>query len=214
MSSLHLHQARRRSSFTLLAGSGSALWRRRPPANRETAHPVQHLGFAQKVQQDIEVSSVSPGKANEQRCCGSPFPGRFPPFADALQHIVGIGRALHRFQDLFEACWKGYPDGQDFALGHQRDDVIHRRERVDSAGAPRRPACPALRTAPSCRVRTGRPCQKPVRYLMSTLQALVSATPPAVLWRRPDQRFGFQHFMHRPAVQVAAQTGMMQKVQR
>ena len=96
---LQLHQARLAVFFYFFwhrvgqRVGGGAVHRR----IGETAHPIQ-LGFAQEVQQDIEVFFGFAGEANDKGAADHQLRADFPPFADALQHIVGVGRAFHRFQ--------------------------------------------------------------------------------------------------------------------
>ena len=98
---------------------------------------------------------------------------------------------------------------QDFALGHQRDDFIHMRVRVDIVQAH-----PGAQLA-QLFAQLGHPCAHRAALPEAGAVFDVHAVGAGVLRHHQqlfgaalDQRFGFfQHFMHRPAVQIAAQTG-------
>ena len=89
---------------------------------------------------------------------------------EALEHLLRARRPLHQLQDARARVLERHVEvGKDLALGHQRNDVVHVRIRIDVVQAhPDAELAERLAQIRHARLHRACRCQKPVRYFTST----------------------------------------------
>ena len=123
----------RRSSLDLAGtGSGSA-FAAAPSTGEYAKQPTRSsCGRLEKREQLANSASVSPGKADDERAADRDLGADRAPRADALELALARRRALHELQDARARVLERHVEvGQDPALGHQRDDLVDVRIRID-----------------------------------------------------------------------------------
>ena len=130
------------------------------------------------------------------------------PALDALERLVDRAGALHQLEDARAGVLERDVEvRQQLAVGHQRDDVVDVRIRIDVVQArPHAEFATGLRTAPSCA--SGTPCRasRARRTSRRRRRRRCPARSPAVrLHAAHRELLGFaQHLVDRARHQVAA----------
>ncbi len=126
---LEVHQARTALLAHLVRHRARQLVGRRTLDRRigEGADAVE-LGLFEEVQQQLEVFLGLAREAGDEGRADGELGADAAPLAHALEHVLGVGRALHGLEDARAGVLEGHVQvGQDLALGHQRDQVVHAR---------------------------------------------------------------------------------------
>src|SRR5271166_833420 len=97
----------------------------------ERADPVEP-GLGQPVQEKLKVILVLAGEADDKGRADGELRADGAPGPDALERLLLIARATHRFEDARRSVLKRRVNvGQHAALAHQRHDFVDMRIRVD-----------------------------------------------------------------------------------
>jgi hypothetical protein len=97
----------------------------------EAADAVE-LCFLEELEQFLEFHVALAGEADDEGAAEGDVRADRTPGADALEHFLGARRALHELQDARAGVLERHVEvGKDLALGHQRDDFVDVRVRVD-----------------------------------------------------------------------------------
>ena len=93
----------------------------------EAADAVE-LGFGEPVEQVLHVVFRLAGEADDEGGAQRDVRADVAPALDPVEHLVGVGRAAHVLQHGGRGVLEGNVEvGQDLALRHQRDHLIHMR---------------------------------------------------------------------------------------
>ena len=97
----------------------------------EAANPVQ-FRLVDEVQQHLELLLGLAGEADDEGGAQGDLGADLAPLLDALQGALDGAGALHQFEDARAGVLQRDVEvGEDLAVAHQGDDVIHVRVRVD-----------------------------------------------------------------------------------
>ena len=97
----------------------------------EGANPVE-LGLVDETQQLLEIVLGLAGKADDEGASDGQVRADIAPFLDALEILVDRARTFHQFQNARTGVLeRDVQIRQELAFGHQRDDVVHMRVRVN-----------------------------------------------------------------------------------
>ena len=177
----------------------------------EAADAVELRFLAGTASSSSNSASVSPGKPTMKVRADGDVGADLAPGADALERLLGVRRALHQLEDARARVLERHVEvGKDLALGHQRNDFVDVRIRIDVVQphphaelARARGTAPSSASSPACRR------QKPVRYFTSTPYALVSCEMTSSSFTPAFTRFSAScmHFADRARHQIAAHRG-------
>ncbi len=106
----------------------------RGPCDRRVgeAPDTVELRFVQERQQLLELGVGLAGEARDERGADRDFGADRAPRPDAGQGVLGVGRPLHELQDArARVLERDVEVGQQLAFGHQRNDVVDVRIRID-----------------------------------------------------------------------------------
>ena len=93
---------------------------------------TRQLGLLQPIQHELEISLGLAGEADNESGADREIGTHFAPAQNALQRLFLVCRTPHRLQHSGRGVLEGNVQiGQHFAFGHQRDDIINMRVRID-----------------------------------------------------------------------------------
>ncbi len=130
---LHVHQAAP-ALFAHLIGHGARQFVGGGAFDRRVGKAADAVEprFFDELEQFLELGLGLAREAGDEGAADGNVGADLAPGADALQVVLGARRPLHRLEDARIRVLERHVEvRQDLALGHQRDEVIDARVRID-----------------------------------------------------------------------------------